>query len=55
LAAPWLLLITNRLGKENVESKNVEAQMRKSILTYAGISMVISLALIGMDLLIAFS
>jgi hypothetical protein len=55
LATPWLLLITNRLGKENGESKNVEAQMRKSILTYAGISMIISLALICMDLLIAFS
>jgi hypothetical protein len=55
LAIPWLLLITNRLGRENVESQNVEDHLRKTILTYAGISMIISLALIGVDLLIAFS
>jgi hypothetical protein len=33
----------------------VEDHLRKTILTYAGISMIISLALIGVDLLIAFS
>lgn len=55
LATPWLLLITNRLGRENSESKNAETQTKKSILTYAGFSMVIALALIAVDLMMVFT
>jgi len=55
LATPWLLLITNRLGRENTESKNVETQTKKSMLTYAGFSMVIALALIAVDLMMVFT
>jgi ABC-type uncharacterized transport system fused permease/ATPase subunit len=55
LATPWLLLITNRLGRENVESTNFEAHMRKNLLLYAGLSMVIALALISVDMLIVFA
>jgi hypothetical protein len=54
LAAPWLVLITGKLGRENAESKEAEARLKQKLLTYATISVMISLALIALDLLLTF-
>ncbi len=55
LAAPWLVLITSKLGRENAESKETESNLRSKVLTYAGISMLVALLLIAVDLVIAFA
>jgi hypothetical protein len=54
VAAPWLVLITGKLGRENAESKDAETKLRSQLLTYAGVSMLVALLIIMVDLLIAF-
>ena len=52
LASPWLLLITSRLGKENDESKTYEVSLKRTILTYSSIAMLVSLGIIAADILV---
>jgi hypothetical protein len=48
------VLFSVLLGRENAESQETEAVLRRKVLTYAGISMLIALLLIVVDLLFAF-
>ena len=52
VAVPWLVLITGRLGREDVESKEAEGKLRRKLLIYAGIAMIAALLIIMVDLLI---
>jgi hypothetical protein len=54
LASPWLVLITDKLGRENAESRETEGHLRRKLLVYAGISMLAAVVLIVVDLLVAF-
>jgi hypothetical protein len=52
VAVPWLVLITGKLGREDVESKEAEGKLRRKLLIYAGIAMIAALLIIMVDLLI---
>jgi len=52
LASPWLILITSRLGKENDESITYEVSLKRTILTYSSIAMLVSLGIIAADILV---
>lgn len=54
LASPWLLLIVSRLGRENEESTNHGAKLKRTILTYSSIAMLVSLGIIAADILVTF-
>jgi hypothetical protein len=54
LASPWLILIISKLGRENEESKNYEAKLKRTILTYSIIAVLVSLCIIAADILVAF-
>jgi hypothetical protein len=55
LSTPWIVLITNKLGRENPESIEAEGHLRKTILTYSAIALIIALAILSVDLLLAFA
>jgi len=55
LAAPWLTLVTRRLGRSNDESREVEERLSKTLTTYAAYAMILAVTLILVDVLIVFS
>jgi len=55
LATPWIILIMNKLGRETEEARSIETRYRKTLLTYSSVAMILALAIILADLLIAFS
>jgi ABC-type uncharacterized transport system fused permease/ATPase subunit len=55
LASPWLVWITKKMGRENAESEETETRLRKTILTYSGTAMLVALAIVAVDVLIAFA
>ena len=55
LTTPWLTLVTRRLGRSNVEAKEAEDKLSKTLTEYAAYAIIIALALILVDILIVFS
>lgn len=55
LATPWVILITRRLGSETNEAKSIETRVRRTIVTYSSVATILAIAVILVDLLVAFS
>jgi hypothetical protein len=55
IGAPWLALITSKIGHETLETEETESKVRNMILKIAAMTILLSLIIIAVDVLVSFS
>ncbi len=55
IGSPWLALMTNKMGRETLETRETETNVRNLLFKISGFAILMALIIIAVDIMVAFS